>query len=98
MKQFFNNIPNWFNKWEWLKCSSEQWNYARIMGLVCIVYQFTINSINPKDYHFDNIITLLYELRGFTMCLALFIVEIIRDYRNVKIRLGDKEINFDNEK
>lgn len=81
MKKF----TTYFNNWEWLKCSTGNWNYARVMGVLCIMYTLFKQSI-IVNINITNLYQLIYECAGIVAAVLLFLIEIIRDYKNVSVR------------
>lgn len=92
-------FSQWFENWDWLKDSNNEWNYARIVGMICILFiQPTLLFFIYFRKDLSDIVNvwqwLLICMPSIT-AIALFIIEIFRDKNVFRLKLGDKsyEIN-----
>jgi hypothetical protein len=95
-------ISKWFNSWEWLKCGTGSWNYARITGLFlsCLIQPLVLSYIflNKELSEIVNLWQWLVIVTPLLFSTLMFLIEIVRDNKALSIKIGDKEYGFNKTK
>lgn len=88
-------MKKWFNNWEWLKCSGEQWNYARITSLMLFVsntvflaWKIGIKGFSEPELSWRHAV--IY-CSAYLTGLVLFGLEVWRENKKISVKVGDKE-------
>ena len=82
---------------QWLKDSNESYSYARVVGFVCIIGNL-IWRLYMGVSDINNCWQAIVACSGFITGICLWGVEIVRDIRNITVKIAGKEYEYKKEK
>jgi len=86
------NPISWFNHWEWLK-SRDKWNYARIVGLFCIVWNLCEVDLGMIP-QITSLWAALCYMKGIVAAVFLFLFDTFKGIKQLEFEKGDIKINL----
>lgn len=76
--------------WQWLKDSNNEFSYARVIGAICIITNL-IWRLYMGVGDINNLWQAIVACSGFLAGVALWLIELFRENKQVSVRLGGKE-------
>lgn len=81
---------------QWLKDSNNEVSYARVLGCLCIIANLVgLFCIGISDI--NNLWQAIVACSGFITSIFLWGVEIVRDIRNITVKIAGKEYEYKKE-
>ena len=95
-------ISQWFDSWEWLKCSGHDWNFARFVAwqlfIVNTVGLITFAIIKNGFADFNNVWSAVVGCSGYlTGCIIYFVEIFCRERIKIKVSVGKKNYGIEND-
>jgi len=87
------NPESWFNHWEWLKCC-DKWNYARIVGLFCIIWNLCEVDLNMIP-QITSLWAALCYMKGIVAAVMLFIFDTFKRVKQLQFSKGDISVSVE---
>lgn len=76
--------------WQWLKDSQNNFSYARVIGAICIITNL-IWRLYMGVGDINNLWQAVVACSGFLTGIALWLVELFRENKQVSVKFGGKE-------
>ena len=82
---------------DWLKDSTGDYSYARVVGCFCIVANLIWRFYMGID-EINNVWQAVIGCSGLITGVLLWLIELFRELRNISVKIGDKEYELNKEK
>jgi hypothetical protein len=94
-------MKNYFQNWQWLKDTNNDWSYARVLGAFCVMIIQPILStyvfLNKEMSEINNVWQWCFLALPTLTSVALYICQVIKENKSLQFQAGDKTYGFTKE-
>ncbi|MDR0872820.1 MAG: hypothetical protein LBN27_05050 [Prevotellaceae bacterium] len=89
-------MKNWFNGWQWLKCTGGEWNFARMMAFGLSVVQVAVIIAKIENFvQIQNLYQLIAYCSPFVAAILFYFFEILRENKKIQLKIGNNSLKME---